>query len=69
MIVGSLYDSPDKTSGDNALGTTKNTINDIKISHVQNGNTLVINNKSLDVTVRKSNIIQYSWSIYSYLES
>jgi len=40
----------DKTLGVNKL---TNTISDIQISHIQNGNTLVINNKQLDETVQK----------------
>ncbi|WP_291112179.1 LamG-like jellyroll fold domain-containing protein [Flavobacterium sp. UBA4120] len=33
--------------------TGKNSIDDIKITHIQNGNILIINNKLLDVTVQK----------------
>jgi 3-deoxy-D-arabino-heptulosonate 7-phosphate (DAHP) synthase len=36
-----------------SLGTTENTIGDIKISHIQNGNILLINNKLMDTVVEK----------------
>lgn len=38
---------------DKTLNVKQNSINGIKIAHIQNGNILVINNNSLDITVEK----------------